>query len=178
MNSRHPSPRPGRGVASCGPYAISAGSAGSGGEFREANFCVQVRYLRHNCSESDAYEANFCVQAWYLRHICSERDANILTKSGIWAPSAPTCPKGPQGRPKRARGHPKRSKRSPKEVEGIPETPKGGPKEQNIQTKAPDQPRLGGSYAHSFLARGGLSYHFQAQHKTVAITVLDSAGLW
>ena len=71
-------PARGRGVANCGPYATSAGSGRSAGEFREAIFYVQAQYFRH---------------------ICSELDVHFLTnpRKSPWAPQG--TPRDPQGDP-------------------------------------------------------------------------------
>ena len=64
MNSRHPSLYAcGRGVASRGPYATLWGSAESAGEFREANFYAQARYLRAIRPE---LEVHFGSKSWNL----------------------------------------------------------------------------------------------------------------
>ena len=41
----------GGGVRAAAADTVSAGSAGSGGEFPEARFCAQAWYLRHICWE-------------------------------------------------------------------------------------------------------------------------------
>ena len=87
MNSRHPSLYAcGRGVASRGPYATlwgSGESAESGGEFREANFYAQARYLRA---------------------IGPELEVHFGSKSGNLVLSTPRHPKGPKKTPKGPQG--------------------------------------------------------------------------
>ena len=87
LNSRHPSLYAcGRGVASRGPYATlwgSGESAESGGEFREANFYAQARYLRA---------------------IGPELEDHFGTKSGNLVLSTPRHPKGPKKTPKGPQG--------------------------------------------------------------------------
>ena len=97
-------PARGRGVASCGPDATSAGS---GGEFREARFYAQAR-------------AN--------RHICSELGVQFSKnpRKSPWAPQGtPRQPQGPQGTPE---GPPRDLRGSPGGLHGAPKGPKGSPK--------------------------------------------------
>ena len=122
-------PARGKGVASCGPDATSAGSAGSAGEFQEARFYAQAR-------------AN--------RHIYSELGVQFSTnlRKLPWAPQG--TPRDPQGAQGQVEGSQVGAKIKPRHPKASPRATKASQEDKLYINKLPIN-RLRGRYVNIIL---------------------------
>ena len=84
-------------------------------------------------------EARFYVQARYLRHICSELGIQFSTnmRKSPWAPQG--TPRHPQGPPRDPQGNPKAPQGTP---EGVPRDPMGPPRGPRAAQREPSGPQI------------------------------------
>ena len=123
----------GGGVRAAVPDTTSGESAG---EFREARFCAQARYLRHICSESDPHFGRIFSKFQKT----PQRDPTGAPRrpKGLQR-TAKGNPRAPQRVPKGAKGSPKSAQRLPKAARRRPrEAPKGANGSHREPKEAPE----------------------------------------